>query len=88
MDSRMIEVLLDALDVNARHGLPIESKYVPTIINTLRWYAEFVEKVGHTRQAQKSYFKTKNTKVLQRSKMLEEQVDKLIDEYQSPTLGL
>lgn len=47
---------------------------------------DFIVQVEQMRQAQKSYFKTKNTKVLQRSKMLEEQVDKLIGEYKNPKL--
>lgn len=47
---------------------------------------KFVALVGDMRAAQKEYFATRDREVLSRSKALERQVDKCLDDMKSPGL--
>ena len=83
---RTDDKLLDALHVTQANGFPIEAKEVARILETLRAHVDFMDTVAQMRTSQKSYFKSKNQKVLVRSKMLEEQVDQVINDYKNPKL--
>ena len=47
---------------------------------------EFIEAVQTMRQLQKDYFATRDTLVLQRARMAEGRVDKMLDEMLNPGL--
>ena len=48
---------------------------------------EFLEKVQEMRKKQKEYFRTRDANVLNESKILERQVDKMAEELQSRRKG-
>ena len=84
------EKLLDALHLTEKNAYPIEAKYVGPILDTVRKQAEFMDKVERMRQAQRSYFSNRRgsqqAKLLERSKMLEGEVDQVINDYRNPKL--
>lgn len=47
-------------------------------------YAQFVEKVSEMRTAQKSYFRTRSSAFLDKSKRLEREVDKAVESFFDP----
>lgn len=47
-------------------------------------YAQFVAKVAEMRTAQKTYFRTRSTVFLDKSKRLEKEVDKAVADFYDP----
>ena len=47
-------------------------------------YAQFVAQVSEMRNAQKSYFRTRSSEFLKRSKLLEHEVDRCIENFYNP----
>lgn len=76
-----IDILDGIIDLLNRHNLTSPGAQK---LNQQR--DELIEKVAEMRSAQQSYFRTRNKKVLERSKMLEQEVDELLNRFQAPRM--
>lgn len=76
-----IDTLDGIIDLLNRHGLTSPGAQK---LNQQR--DELIKKVAEMRSAQQSYFRTRNQKVLERSKMLEQEVDELLNRFQAPRM--